>query len=151
MPFDCIGCAIASKEMTPPGGIIKETTNFALHQDPEIPIRNFLIINAKRHIQSIAQMSPEENTELFELCYQARKALLSFDDIIDCTLIQEERSGHFHLWILPWYAWMDAGFDQSLASVRAVMQYARENRRTNKHLDEIAAAAGELRGILGGQ
>ena len=148
MPFDCIGCAITSRELTPPGGIIKETPNFILHQDPEIPIKNFLIINTKRHIQSIAQLSLEENAELFELCYRARKALLSFDDIIDCMLIQEERSGHFHLWILPWYAWMDAGFDQSLTAVRAIMQYARENRMAKEYQDEIIVAVEELRGML---
>jgi len=143
-----MGCAIAAKELIPPGGIIKETRNFILIQDPEVPIKNFLIINSKRHIRSIAQLSLEENTELFELCYQARKALLNFDDIVDCMLIQEERSGHFHLWILPWYAWMDAGFDKSLTSVRAIMQYARENRMAKEYQDEIAAAVEALRGML---
>jgi len=148
MPHDCMGCAIAAKELTPIGGIIAETPNFILAQDPEVPIKNFLIINAKRHVRSIAQMSPEENTELFGLCYRARKALLSWGDIIDCKLIQEERSGHFHLWILPWYAWMGGGFDNSLTCVRAVMQRARETRMTKEYLDEIIAAAEKLRGML---
>jgi len=148
MPHDCMGCAIAAKELTPIGGIITETPNFILVQDPEVPIKNFLIINSKRHLQSIAQLSPEENAELFELCYRARKALLSWGDIIDCKLIQEERSGHFHLWILPWYAWMDGEFDNSLTCVRAVMQRAHETRMTKGYLDEIIAAAEELRGML---
>lgn len=32
----CLGCSIASGEITPPGGKIAETRNFVLHQDPEI-------------------------------------------------------------------------------------------------------------------
>ena len=144
----CMGCAIASGELTPIGGIIAETPNFILVQDPEIPIKNFLVINSKRHIQSIAQLSPEENAELFGLCHRARVALLSFGDIAECKLIQEERSSHFHLWILPWYAWMDEGFDKSLTSVRAIMQYARENRRAKEHLEEITAAVDQLRAML---
>ena len=67
---------------------------------------------------------------------------------MDCTLIQEERSGHFHLWILPWYAWMDGDFDQSLTCVRAIMQRARETRTTKEYLNEIIAAVEELRGML---
>ena len=146
--MNCIGCAIASKERTPPGGIIKETPNFVLHQDPEVPIKHFLIIASKRHVRSITDFTPDQNAELFKLCWQARKALLLFHDVIDCKLIQEERSGHFHLWILPRYAWMDEVSDNTLEDVRALMRYAKETRNTGRHLDEIVAAAGQLRALL---
>lgn len=146
--IECIGCSIASKEVTPIGGVIKETSNFILHQDPEIPIKNFLIIASKRHIQSIAQLSAEENIELFDLCYKARKALLSFEDIIDCIIIQEEQSRHFHLWILPRYEWMSELFDSTLTSVRPIMTYARNNHSTKSNIAEIVAAADKLRKIM---
>jgi diadenosine tetraphosphate (Ap4A) HIT family hydrolase len=57
----CIGCSIGSGEVVPPGGIITETKNFVLHQDPEVPIKGFLIIASKKHIQSISQITPEES------------------------------------------------------------------------------------------
>lgn len=43
----CIGCSIGNDEITPPGEIIMSTENFVLHQDPEIPIKGFLIIASK--------------------------------------------------------------------------------------------------------
>ncbi|MCL2323738.1 MAG: HIT family hydrolase, partial [Oscillospiraceae bacterium] len=144
----CIGCAIVSKEVTPIGGLIKETQNFVLHQDPEIPIKNFLIIAAKKHIKSIVELSTEQNVELFDLCYKARKALLSFKDITDCKLIQEEQSGHFHLWILPRYGWMNEKFDNSLTFVRPIMKYARENHKTQDNLNEIVTSVERLRKIM---
>ena len=145
---ECIGCSIVSKEYTPIGGLIKETQNFVLHQDPEIPIKNFLIIASKKHVKSIAELTEAENTELFNLCYQARKALLSFDDIIDCKLIQEEHSGHFHLWILPRYEWMGENFDKTLTSVRSIMKYARENHKAKETLDEIIVTVEKIREIM---
>ena len=62
LEIDCIGCAIADKSLIPVGGHVKETDNFILHQDPEVPIKGFLIIASKRHIKSIAQLVKlEEN------------------------------------------------------------------------------------------
>lgn len=145
---ECIGCAIASKKVVPTGGLIKETSNFILHQDPEIPIKNFLIITSKKHIHSIAELSKEENTELSYLAYQTRTALLSFADIINCRLIQEERSEHFHLWLSPRYHWMDEKFDDTLTSVRSIMDYAKENFKSEDSLNEILMATEELRELL---
>lgn len=111
---ECVGCSIAAGELTPPGGIIAETQNFILHQDPEIPIKGFLIAASRKHIRSMAAMSQSEAQELFGLVYRARLALRRLGDIREVTVIQEERSGHFHLWQLPRYSWMDAGFEDSL-------------------------------------
>jgi len=69
---ECIGCSIGNGEIVPPGGIIADTKNFVLHQDPEVPIGGFLIIASKKHIKSISELSLEESTELFELVYRAR-------------------------------------------------------------------------------
>lgn len=143
--IECIGCSIASKDVTPIGGIIKETANFVLHQDPEIPIKNFLIIASKKHVQSITQLTSQENLELFDLCYQARKALLSFEDIIDCKIIQEEHSAHFHMWILPRYEWMNDIFDKTLSSVRLITKYAKKNCKSK---NEIVYAVDKLRKML---
>ena len=133
---ECIGCALVNKILTPIGGIIKETENFILHQDPEIPIKGFLIIASKQHIKSITQLSKLQALEFFELCYETRRALLSFEDIIECDLIQEEK-GHFHFWIFPKYKWMNDLFENSLTSIRAIMGYAKENLKTEQNIKEI--------------
>jgi diadenosine tetraphosphate (Ap4A) HIT family hydrolase len=144
---DCIGCALANKSLIPIGGIIKETDNFILHQDPEIPIKGFLIIASKQHIKSITQLSKIQALEFFELCYNARNALLTFDDIIECSLIQEER-GHFHFWILPKYKWMNDLFENSLSSIRPIMKYARENLKTEQNINEIISYVEQLKLLL---
>ena len=65
---DCLGCALGDKSLIPPGGIIAETEHFILHQDPLVPIKGFLVINSKRHVQSIAELTEAEAIELFMLC-----------------------------------------------------------------------------------
>ena len=134
---DCIGCAIAAGEIAPPGGVICESEHFVLHQDPEVPIRGFLIIASKQHIQSIAQMSEDEAAELFSLVYRARLSQKQLGHINEVRIIQEEYSGHFHLWLLPWEAWMEVKFINSLESVRELMRYAKKERKTEENVQEI--------------
>ena len=71
---DCLGCAIALGRLLPPGGRLGESEHFVVHQDPEVPIRGFLIIASKRHLRSIAEMSAAEAAELFALVHRARLA-----------------------------------------------------------------------------
>ena len=85
----CIGCSIGAKEMVPLGGLIRETRNFCLHQDPEIPIKAFLVITAQKHISSISELSHEESRELFDLVYETRNVLKKIDDITEITIVQE--------------------------------------------------------------
>ncbi|MDR2531638.1 MAG: HIT family hydrolase [Oscillospiraceae bacterium] len=145
---ECIGCALADKSLVPVGGIIKETENFILHHDPEVPIKGFLIIASKQHIKSITQLSKPQAIEFFELCYKARVALSSFEDIDECALIQEERSSHFHFWILPKYKWLNDLFDNSLSSLRPIMKYAEENLKTEKNIEDIKMCVERLKLIL---
>lgn len=58
---ECIGCSIGTGEITPPGEVIMSTDNFVLHEDPEIPIKGFLIVASKKHIKSISELSLEES------------------------------------------------------------------------------------------
>ncbi len=144
----CIGCSIGNGEIVPPGGIIADTENFVLHQDPEVPIRGFLIIASKRHIKSISELSLEESTELFELVYRARLAMKNAVNINEVTIIQEERSGHFHIWLLPKYEWMTDKFDNSLSSIREIMNYSKENLKTKDNIEEILLVVSELKGAF---
>ncbi|MCL2194449.1 MAG: HIT family hydrolase [Oscillospiraceae bacterium] len=145
---DCIGCALVDGSVTPIGGIIKETENFILHQDPEVPLKGFLVIATKQHVRSIAQLSKSQALEFFALCYDARKALKSLDNTIECTLIQEERSGHFHAWLFPRQRWMDGLFDNSLSSIRPIMKYAEANLKTEENIREIETCVEQLKSSI---
>lgn len=142
---NCIGCSIGNGEIVPPGAIITDTKNFVLHQDPEVPIKGFLIIATKRHIKSISELSQEESRELFDLVYEARIAMKDIVDIHEVTIIQEERSGHFHLWLLPRYEWMNDKFPNSLSSIREIMSYSKENLKTKENIDEVLLVANKLK------
>ena len=144
----CVGCAVASGEISPPGEIIAATPSFVLHQDPEVPIKGFLIVASRQHIRSIADMRRKEAAECFNLVYRARMALRNLKDIRDVSIIQEERSPHFHIWLRPHYEWMDDRFDHSLSTLRAVNQYARENRNTVENIQEILAAVELIRNAV---
>jgi diadenosine tetraphosphate (Ap4A) HIT family hydrolase len=148
---DCIGCAIGAGEIIPPGGLICESEHFVLHQDPEVPVRGFLIVASKRHIRSIAQMSEAEAAELFSLVYRARLAQEQAGQIHEVRIIQEERSGHFHLWLLPWEAWMEGKFVNSLASVREMMRYAKEERRTEENVREVLEEVEAIKAFINRQ
>lgn len=45
---ECIGCEIGKGAIIPPGGIIKETENFLIQQDLEVPIKGFLNNSIKK-------------------------------------------------------------------------------------------------------
>lgn len=145
---ECIGCDIASGKITPHGGMIAETEHFILHQDPEVPIRAFFIVASKAHIQSMDQMSAAEAQECFELAYRARKIQSQLGDISEVLVLQEERSEHFHLWLLPRYAWMDERFANSLTTVREMLKYSRENRKTSEEIAEILRVVKQSRLLL---
>jgi diadenosine tetraphosphate (Ap4A) HIT family hydrolase len=144
----CIGCSIGNGEMIPPGGILINTTNFVLHQDPEIPISAFLIIASKKHIKSISELTYEESQELFDLVYRGRMALKSIEGIKEVSIIQEERSGHFHLWLLPRYEWMDDKFENSLSAVRDILSYAKSHHKTEENIADILLTIDMIKNIL---
>lgn len=45
--YECLGCSISNKSVTPPGGIIYDGRYFILAADTEVPIPGFLIITCK--------------------------------------------------------------------------------------------------------
>lgn len=141
----CIGCSIGNGEMIPPGGRIESTENFVLHQDPEIPIKAFLIIACKKHIKSISELCYEESRELFDLVYRARMALNSIEEIKEVSIIQEERSSHLHIWLLPKYEWMNEKFENSLSTVRDMLSYAKNNYKTEENIADILSTVGAIR------
>lgn len=123
----CTGCSVINKELVPIGGWIYESKNFVLAQDAEVMIEGFLIIQAKRHVNSLLDFSKEENLELSNLLYQTRKALKELNICEEVTIVQEERSKHFHIWLFPCYNWMKEKFGKGIKYLRDINQYVMEN------------------------
>ena len=143
----CTGCNIVNKEIKPIGGIIYETENFLLFQDPEVPIKGFLIVQAKKHVNSIIDFNEEEQIELIKLINKARKALKELDICSEVTIVQEERSKHFHVWLFPNYKWMEEKFGRGVKYLRDISKYARKNV-TQKDMEEVLEVVEKLKNII---
>ena len=124
---ECVGCAIANGEIQLPGGIIYDGKSIILAADPEIPIPGFLIITSKRHIQSFSELSTEEIAEIGNTIVFAERALKELNIADTVTLVQEEKSKHFHIWIFPNQEWMKEKFGYGLQYLREINSYARQH------------------------
>lgn len=117
-----MGCAISEETMPVPGGFIKRTRHFSIHQDPLIPLPGFLVIDSTRHIQSLSEMDDAEYEDFARLLRDVLLAIKGATGIENLTIIQEERSVHFHLWFFPWTDNVIERYGQpSLTKIREIM------------------------------
>jgi len=146
--IDCLSCAIISGEVENSGTILR-TKHFDVHQDYEIPITGFIILSSVRHLKSVDEFTDEEKAEFMDTLTSIRKAIREALDIQIVYLIQEEdTSAHFHIWLFPRYDWMLEKFGRKIQSVRPIMEYARENMKTEENLNNINIAVKKLKDHL---
>lgn len=120
--IDCMGCAISNQSISVPGGFIQRTQHFYVHQDPLIPLPGFLVIASRRHIRSIFEMSESEYEEFSNLVRTTHYAIKVATKIEHLTIVQEERSIHFHLWFFPWTRDVIERYGQpTLTKIREIM------------------------------
>ena len=127
----CTGCSVSNKEIPLVGGFIYETENFILLQDPEVPLKGFLIVQAKKHLNSLINFNEEQQIELIKLINKSRMALNELNICKEVTIVQEERSKHFHIWLFPNYEWMQEKFGKGVKYLRDINEYIIENATAN--------------------
>ena len=147
IPFECVGCAISQGNLKLPGGIIYEGKSLILGADPEIPIPGFLVITIKRHIRSFSELTKEERDEIGDVLSLAEKAIKELGISSEITLVQEERSKHFHIWIFPAYDWMEEKFGVGIKYLRDISNYARNNFDQDT-VDQVVEVAGMIRDYI---
>ncbi|MDP2807108.1 MAG: HIT family hydrolase [bacterium] len=133
---NCLGCSIQNGNFKVSGGFLFSGKYFNVIQYPCVPIPGFLVVNAKRHIISIAQFTPAEIKEFTHTVYIARKAMIETLNISTVYLIQEERSCHFHMWLFPEYEWMNK-YKPGISSLRKIMHYATVHLTTKSDKNNI--------------
>ena len=140
----CLGCD-RENGLIDLGNIVK-SEYFDAHQDYEIPIPGFVIISSRRHIQSIDEFTDDEQQDFIRFLCRLRSAQRQFLGIEVIYLVQEEdTSHHFHVWMFPRYDWMEEKFGRKIQSVRPIMEYARENMKTEANIQEVEAATQKLK------
>ena len=149
--IDCMGCAIREGSMQVPGGFIKQTRHFFVHQDPLIPLPGFLVIASKRHIRSIIEMNDEEYEELSDLVRETRRVINETTQIKHLTMVQEERSVHFHLWFFPWTKEVIERYGEpSLTKIREIMGEYRASPISHPAWRELETGINKMRTQMDG-
>ena len=124
---ECIGCSIAKNEIKLPGGIIYEDENIIIGADPEIPIPGFCVITSKRHIRSFSELTRQERIAIGDVIACVESALKDNGISDTITLVQEERSSHFHIWIFPEHEWMTDKYGRGIQLLRDISRDAKEH------------------------
>jgi diadenosine tetraphosphate (Ap4A) HIT family hydrolase len=124
---ECLGCSQANKEIIPPSGLIYESDNFILHQNPKIPIKGFLIISSKKYCKSLMEFSDKQKLELINIINLGIRLLKDNNIVDEITIIQEENSKHFHIWLFPCHAWMYKKFKNDISQIKKIWAYAEKN------------------------
>jgi diadenosine tetraphosphate (Ap4A) HIT family hydrolase len=135
---DCVGCAISNGLMVVPGGIIQKTQYFCVVQDPAIPLPGFLVINSLRHFQSMVEMQDVEYTEFSTLLRATHQTIKKVTGVEYLTMVQEERSIHFHLWFFPWTRSVIEKYGEpSLSNIREIMSDFRQHSISDMKWKEL--------------
>jgi diadenosine tetraphosphate (Ap4A) HIT family hydrolase len=125
-----------------------KTKHFIFGQDWEVPIPGFFIVEPKRKtIKSILDMTKGEYSDFTAVLLKGRKLMKEALGIEIVYLFQEENGKHFHVWVFPWYQWMDK-FGKSVEAVRPIMQYAIKNMMTEKDIAQVKGAVEKSIGFL---
>jgi len=144
-----MGCAISNGSMLVPGGFIKKTQHFCVHQDPLIPLPGFLVIASLRHIQSISEMQDFEYEDLTGLIRTVHHAIKEGTKIGHLTIVQEESSNHFHLWFFPWIQDVIERYRQpSLTRIREIMTDYRQQPIDKAGWEELEKSIGKIKGLM---
>ena len=144
LSFDCMGCAIVNEDIAIPGGPVYRGEHCFLAPDPEIPIPGFLVLNARRHANSFAELNLDERREIGDVLARAEIALKELGATKEITLVQEERSAHFHIWIFPVQPWMVERFGSGVSTLREVAAYAKTHA-TPETIQKVLDTAAQVR------
>ena len=138
----CPGCAYAKHEFELPCGMAYENDNFTLSQDWELPIEGFFIVSPKRHIEKLSELSDDERNEMFDIVNKTIKILRN-NNICDRyeIIFEEKENRHLHVWIMPRHKWMSELVDDIIDNIGTILNYAKDNFRSEEVYDKIAKAS----------
>lgn len=136
------------KKILFPNEEIYDSENFNIHQDREVPIHAFFIIESKRKIRSFSEFTDEESMEFMQILKKLRIGMETILSIKDVYFFQNEDSEHgFHLWVFPRHTWMEK-FGRKIQSVRPIINYAKENLTDEKTIAECKVAVEKMKEFM---
>lgn len=134
----CKSCAIGDHTITNlPGGYLYENEFINVTIDPEIPIRGFIVIGIKKHVDTTTKLTKDERMAIEEITNKVKLALeqLGARNIL---LFEDGFSEHYRRWIIPADDWMfQFGRGKNL---KQITTYARKNMSLEEKKDFLRFA-----------
>lgn len=147
--MSCLTCQILRGELNPPGGIILQTKYWSCDHAYDIPLPGFLFLKTNRHVESIASLNENEANEFGSVLLKITKAM---DKILEPERIYVLRYGevirHVHFWLLPRTEEAMKSCGKGPESVRAIIDYYRNNFSMKDKEKEIIKIVERLKGLL---
>lgn len=78
-------------------------------------------------MNSFINFNEDEREELNKLLFKARKSLNDLNICQEVTIVQEERSKHFHIWLFPYFDLMKEKFGKGIKYLRDINEYVVQN------------------------
>lgn len=134
----CPGCAYFNHEFELSCGMAYQNDNFTISQDWELPIKGFMVLSPKRHVNELCELTDDERNELFYLVNRTMEILKENKVSETFILTFEERKNiHFHVCIIPRYEWMKQLTTSISDDFNKIIKYAKNTFITQKDYDEI--------------
>ena len=134
----CPGCAYFNHEFELSCGMAYQNDDYTISQDWELPIKGFMVISPKRHINELYELTDKERDELFCLVNRTIEILKSNKVAETFILTFEERKNvHFHICIIPRYDWMKTLTSDIAGDLKKIIEYAKQTFTTQKDFEGI--------------
>lgn len=105
MESRCLACDVTARRIVPPGGTIHEEGGWLLeHAIGPVPLKGWLILKPKRHVEHLAALNPDETQSLGPLIAKVSRALMNAlepERVYLCSFGEVVK--HVHLYFVPRY------------------------------------------------
>lgn len=135
----CGTCRANCGEITSPGGVIYEDALWRVeHAIEPIPMVGWLVVKPLRHVESFADLSPEEAASFGPLVHRithAMRDVLNPAEVYVCLFAEADNFTHIHFHLIP--RWDDTPPERRGPRV---FEYLREAINQDRNLGNIADA-----------
>lgn len=135
----CGTCRANCGEITSPGGVIYEDALWRVeHAIEPIPMVGWLVVKPLRHVESFADLSPEEAASFGPLVHRithAMRDVLNPAEVYVCLFAEADNFTHIHFHLIP--RWDDT---PPVRRGPRVFEYLREAINQDRNLGNIADA-----------
>jgi len=101
----CLACDVTARRIVPPGGTIHEEGGWLLeHAISPVPLKGWLILKPKRHVEHLAALTPGESQTLGPLIAKVSRAMeqaLRPERVYVCSFGEVVK--HVHFYFVPRY------------------------------------------------